>query len=97
MPHQLYSAGFRTGRKYASRGRIHRVPTHCSVAQRNMMVVSIQEKIAKKGRTSAEKCPWPNQVIFYAQLATWSIAGVGPWCNRFKPLATIGPIKLMRT
>jgi type IV pilus assembly protein PilC len=43
---------------------------------RNLMVVSIQEKIAKKGQTSGGKVPLSDLVMFTRQLATMVDAGL---------------------
>src|SRR6201982_3944422 len=43
---------------------------------RNMLVVSIQEKIGKKGRTSGGKVALADMVIFTRQLATMIDAGL---------------------
>src|SRR5579862_5070632 len=47
-----------------------------ALLNRNMMVVSIQEKIAKKGRTSGGKVALADLVIFTRQLATMIDAGL---------------------
>src|SRR5580700_4724941 len=47
-----------------------------ALLNRNLMVVSIQEKIGKKGRTSGGKVSLMDQVIFTRQLATMLDAGL---------------------
>jgi type IV pilus assembly protein PilC len=47
-----------------------------ALLNRNLMVVSIQEKIAKKGQTSGGKVPLSDLVIFTRQLATMIDAGL---------------------
>src|SRR5580698_11345473 len=47
-----------------------------ALLNRNLMVVSIQEKIGKKGRTSGGKVSLQDQVIFTRQLATMLDAGL---------------------
>ncbi|HEY3915835.1 MAG TPA: type II secretion system F family protein, partial [Verrucomicrobiae bacterium] len=47
-----------------------------ALLNRNLLVVSIQEKIAKKGRTSGGKVSLADQVMFTRQLATMVDAGL---------------------
>ena len=47
-----------------------------ALLNRNLLVVSIQEKIGKKGRTSGGKVSLQDQVIFTRQLATMLDAGL---------------------
>ncbi len=47
-----------------------------ALLNRNLMVVSIQEKISKKGRTSGGSVPLSDLVIFTRQLATMIDAGL---------------------
>ncbi len=47
-----------------------------ALLNRNLMVVSIQEKIAKKGQTSGGKVPLSDLVMFTRQLATMVDAGL---------------------
>jgi len=47
-----------------------------ALLNRNLLVVSIQEKIGKKGRTSGGKVGLPDLVIFTRQLATMIDAGL---------------------
>src|SRR2546428_6972989 len=48
-----------------------------ALLNRNLLVVSIQEKIGKKGRTSGGKVALSELVIFTRQLATMIDAGLG--------------------
>ncbi len=47
-----------------------------ALLNRNLMVVSIQEKIAKKGQTGGGKVPLSDLVMFTRQLATMVDAGL---------------------
>src|SRR5436190_9823397 len=47
-----------------------------ALLNRNLLVVNIQEKIAKKGRTGGGKVALQDQVIFTRQLATMIDAGL---------------------
>src|SRR5215470_5584660 len=47
-----------------------------ALLNRNLVVVNIQEKIAKKGRTGGGKVALQDQVIFTRQLATMIDAGL---------------------
>src|SRR6058998_3857548 len=47
-----------------------------SLLNRNLLVVSIQEKVGKKGRTAGGKVGLPDLVIFTRQLATMIDAGL---------------------
>ncbi len=47
-----------------------------ALLNRNLLVVSIQEKVAKKGRTAGGKVPLADLVIFTRQLATMVDAGL---------------------
>src|SRR5258707_2596423 len=47
-----------------------------SLLNRNLLVVSIQEKVGKKGRTSGGKVALQDLVIFTRQLATMIDAGL---------------------
>jgi type IV pilus assembly protein PilC len=62
---------------------------------RNLMVVSIQEKIAKKGRTSGGKVALADLVIFTRQLATMVDAGLA-MVQSLQALAEQSDNKLMR-
>jgi len=48
-----------------------------ALLNRNMLVVSISEKLGKKGRTSGGKVALADLVIFTRQLATMIDAGLG--------------------
>src|SRR4249920_413786 len=47
-----------------------------SLLNRNLLVVSIQEKVAKKGKTAGGKVPLAELVVFTRQLATMIDAGL---------------------
>ena len=47
-----------------------------ALLNRNMLVVSIQERISKKGKTAGGKVALADQVIFTRQLATMLDAGL---------------------
>ena len=47
-----------------------------ALLNRNLLVVSIQEKVSKKGRTQGGKVALQDQVIFTRQLATMIDAGL---------------------
>jgi type IV pilus assembly protein PilC len=48
-----------------------------ALLNRNLLVVSIQEKVAKKGRTAGGSVPLSDLVMFTRQLATMVDAGSG--------------------
>src|SRR5271154_6931293 len=66
-----------------------------ALLNRNMMVVSIQEKISKKGRTSGGKVALADLVIFTRQLATMVDAGLA-MVQSLQALADQSENKLMR-
>src|SRR5271154_2219358 len=66
-----------------------------ALLNRNLMVVSIQEKIAKKGRTSGGKVALADLVIFTRQLATMIDAGLA-MVQSLQALAEQSDNKLMR-
>jgi type IV pilus assembly protein PilC len=66
-----------------------------ALLNRNMMVVSIQEKITKKGRTSGGKVALADLVIFTRQLATMVDAGLA-MVQSLQALAEQADNKLMR-
>src|SRR5271163_1911679 len=66
-----------------------------ALLNRNLMVVSIQEKIAKKGRTSGGKVALADLVIFTRQLATMIDAGLA-MVQSLQALAEQSENKLMR-
>jgi type IV pilus assembly protein PilC len=66
-----------------------------ALLNRNMMVVSIQEKIAKKGRTSGGSVSLADQVIFTRQLATMVDAGLA-MVQSLQALGEQADNKLMR-
>src|SRR6201997_1524393 len=47
-----------------------------ALLNRNLLVVSIQEKVGKKGKTSGGKVSLQDQVVFTRQLATMIDAGL---------------------
>lgn len=47
-----------------------------ALLNRNLLVVSIQEKVAKKGRTGGGSVPLADLVVFTRQLATMIDAGL---------------------
>src|SRR6201988_636569 len=66
-----------------------------ALLNRNMLVVSIQEKIGKKGKTSGGKVALADLVIFTRQLATMIDAGLA-MVQSLQALADQTPIKIMR-
>jgi type IV pilus assembly protein PilC len=66
-----------------------------ALLNRNLMVVSIQEKIGKKGRTSGGKVALADLVIFTRQLATMIDAGLA-MVQSLQALAEQSENKLMR-
>jgi type IV pilus assembly protein PilC len=66
-----------------------------ALLNRNMMVISIQEKIAKKGRTSGGKVALADLVIFTRQLATMVDAGLA-MVQSLQALGEQSENKLMR-
>src|SRR5271154_2184453 len=66
-----------------------------ALLNRNMMVVSIQEKISKKGQTSGGKVALADLVVFTRQLATMVDAGLA-MVQSLQALADQSENKLMR-
>src|SRR5271157_1899035 len=66
-----------------------------ALLNRNLMVVSIQEKIGKKGQTSGGKVPLSDLVMFTRQLATMVDAGLA-MVQSLQALAEQTDNKLMR-
>jgi type IV pilus assembly protein PilC len=66
-----------------------------ALLNRNLMVVSIQEKVSKKGRTSGGKVALADLVIFTRQLATMIDAGLA-MVQSLQALAEQSENKLMR-
>jgi len=66
-----------------------------ALLNRNMLVVSIQEKIGRKGRTSGGKVALMDLVIFTRQLATMVDAGLA-MVQSLQALAEQTPNKIMR-
>jgi type IV pilus assembly protein PilC len=77
MPAYTYIARDTTGRE--SRSVIEAATEQAAIAallNRNLLVVSIQEKVGKKGRTAGGKVALYDMVIFTRQLATMIDAGL---------------------
>jgi len=66
-----------------------------ALLNRNLLVVSIQEKVGKKGRTSGGKVALADLVIFTRQLATMIDAGLA-MVQSLQALAEQTPNKVMR-
>src|SRR6478672_12132617 len=66
-----------------------------ALLNRNMLVVSIQEKVGKKGKTSGGKVALMDLVIFTRQLATMVDAGLA-MVQSLQALAEQTPNKVMR-
>src|SRR5580765_7138022 len=66
-----------------------------ALLNRNLLVVSIQEKIGKKGRTGGGRVPLQDLVIFTRQLATMIDAGLA-MVQSLQALAEQSPYKAMR-
>ena len=66
-----------------------------ALLNRNLMVVSIQEKIAKRGKTKGGKVALADQVVFTRQLATMIDAGIAI-VQSLQALAEQTPNKIMR-
>src|SRR6202789_3265040 len=66
-----------------------------ALLNRNLLVVSIQEKVGKKGRTSGGKVALSDLVIFTRQLATMIDAGLA-MVQSLQALAEQSDNKLMR-
>jgi type IV pilus assembly protein PilC len=66
-----------------------------ALLNRNLLVVSIQEKISKKGRTQGGRVPLQDLVIFTRQLATMIDAGLA-MVQSLQALAEQSPNKAMR-
>ncbi|NOS72897.1 MAG: type II secretion system F family protein, partial [Verrucomicrobia bacterium] len=78
MPSFVYVAR-ETGTGREIRSSVEAVTEQAAVAallNRNLLVVSIQEKIGKKGRTGGGKVALSDLVIFTRQLATMIDAGL---------------------
>lgn len=78
MPSFVYVAR-ETGSGREIRSSVEAATEQAAVAallNRNLLVVSIQEKVAKKGRTSGGSVPLSDLVIFTRQLATMIDAGL---------------------
>jgi type IV pilus assembly protein PilC len=66
-----------------------------ALLNRNLLVVSIQEKIAKRGKTKGGKVALADQVVFTRQLATMIDAGIAI-VQSLQALAEQTPNKIMR-
>ncbi len=66
-----------------------------TLLNRNLLVVSIQEKVGKKGRTAGGRVSLADLVIFTRQLATMIDAGL-PMVQSLQALAEQTPHKVMR-
>jgi type IV pilus assembly protein PilC len=66
-----------------------------ALLNRNLLVVSIQEKIAKRGKTKGGKVALADQVVFTRQLATMIDAGIAI-VQALQALAEQTPNKVMR-
>ncbi len=66
-----------------------------ALLNRNLLVVSIQEKIAKKGKTQGGKVGLADLVVFTRQLATMIDAGIAI-VQALQALAEQTPNKVMR-
>ena len=66
-----------------------------ALLNRNMLVVEIQEKLAKRGRTKGGKVQLADLVLFTRQLATMIDAGI-PIVQSLQALAEQTPNKVMR-
>lgn len=66
-----------------------------ALLNRNLLVVSIQEKVGKKGRTAGGRVSLADLVIFTRQLATMIDAGL-PMVQSLQALAEQTPHKVMR-
>src|SRR5215510_936350 len=66
-----------------------------ALLNRNLLVVSIQEKVSKKGRTGGGRVALQDLVIFTRQLATMIDAGLA-MVQSLQALADQSPNKIMR-
>lgn len=66
-----------------------------TLLNRNLLVLSIQEKIGRKGRTSGGRVPLQDLVVFTRQLATMVDAGL-PMVQALQALAEQTPHKVLR-
>lgn len=97
MPSFVYVAR-ETGSGREIRSSVEAATEQAAVAallNRNLLVVSIQEKIGKKGRTSGGKVALADLVIFTRQLATMIDAGLA-MVQSLQALADQTPNKVMR-
>jgi type IV pilus assembly protein PilC len=66
-----------------------------NLLNRNLLVISIQEKVGKKGRTAGGSVPLQDLVVFTRQLATMIDAGLA-MVHSLQALAEQSPNKVMR-
>jgi type IV pilus assembly protein PilC len=97
MPSFAYTARETvTGREI--RSTVEAITEQAAIAallNRNLLVVSIQEKIAKRGKTKGGKVALADQVVFTRQLATMIDAGIAI-VQALQALAEQTPNKIMR-
>ncbi|TAL04749.1 MAG: type II secretion system F family protein [Verrucomicrobia bacterium] len=97
MPSFVYVAR-ETGTGREIRSTVEAATEQAAIAallNRNLLVVSIQEKVGKKGRTSGGKVALQDLVIFTRQLATMIDAGLA-MVQSLQALADQTPNKVMR-
>ena len=97
MPSFVYTAR-ETGTGREIRNAVEAATEQAAIAallNRNLLVVSIQEKLAKKGRTAGGKVALADLVIFTRQLATMIDAGLA-MVQSLSALADQSPNKAMR-
>lgn len=97
MPSFIYVAR-ETGSGREIRSSVEAATEQAAVAallNRNLLVVSIQEKVGKKGRTAGGKVALADLVIFTRQLATMVDAGLA-MVQSLQALADQTPNKVMR-
>src|SRR5262247_3714108 len=97
MPSYVYVAR-ETGSGREIRSAVEAATEQAAIAallNRNLLVVSIQEKIGKKGRTGGGRVALQDLVIFTRQLATMIDAGLA-MVQSLQALADQSPNKAMR-
>src|SRR5271154_5320946 len=97
MPSYAYTAReTATGREI--RNTVEAITEQAAIAallNRNLLVISIQEKISKKGKTKGGKVALADLVVFTRQLATMIDAGIAI-VQSLQALAEQSPNKIMR-
>src|SRR5271154_130035 len=97
MPSYAYTAReTATGREI--RNTVEAITEQAAIAallNRNLLVVSIQEKISKKGKTRGGRVALADLVVFTRQLATMIDAGIAI-VQSLQALADQTPNKIMR-